>query len=269
VRPLPSTAAAAARRVGRRLPPGYAVSRHGRTVMVTAVDVAATASGIIALHGSLAAWASADPAAMELRGRGAAWRVRSEAGEWVVRHFRRGGAVARMLGDRYFRGREPRPLFELRASEAARARGVPTPRVVAAAWRVRGAFYRADLATEYVPDSADLADVTFEGRGGAEPDAAWRAAGALLRVAFDAGVRHPDLNLRNILVSTAGNRVQAWLLDLDRARVEAPSASAERAMLARLRRSRRKLEKRSGRDVPATALAAFHDALGHVRDGGG
>jgi 3-deoxy-D-manno-octulosonic acid kinase len=237
-------------------------SVHDGTTLVAAADAAAEAGRILGAHGSLAGWAAADASTRVLRGRGAAFHVRSPVGnEWVVRHYRRGGAVAGLLGDRYLRLGAPRPLAELCASDAARVRGLRTPRIIAAAWRSSGAFYSADLATAFVPDSVDLADATFGGGGDVAVVDAWHAAGQLLRATFAAAVRHPDLNLRNILLSTASGRVEAWLLDLDRARVARDrSPSAERRMLARLHRSRRKFEALHGRAVDDAALAAFEAA---------
>jgi tRNA A-37 threonylcarbamoyl transferase component Bud32 len=161
------------------------------------------------------------------------------------------------------RAGEPRPLRELRASVAARAAGVPTPEVLAAVVYARGAVYRGDLATRFIADSSDLAALTWGDARWPEPvrAAAWRAAGVLLHGSFVAGVRHADLNLRNILVQRAGDRVHALLLDLDRARFAALDGDARHALLARLHRSRRKLETAAGEPVGAAELAAFEAGL--------
>ncbi|HUF50549.1 MAG TPA: lipopolysaccharide kinase InaA family protein, partial [Longimicrobiales bacterium] len=208
--------------------------------------------------------AAAVPGAESFAGRGAAYRMRSADGDWLVRHYRRGGLVARVLDEEYLRVGVPRPLRELRASAAARSRGVATPQVVAAITYPAGPFYRADLATTFIEDGADLADITFGSEQDAVQDgvreAAWRAAGALLSTAFAAGVDHADLNLRNILVTAGGT---AYLLDLDRAIVHEGSVSdvARNRMLERLHRSRRKLESIHGRPVGQTELRAFEGAL--------
>jgi 3-deoxy-D-manno-octulosonic acid kinase len=171
-----------------------------------------------------------------------------------------------VLGDRYVRLGETRPLRELRASAAARARGVATPEIVAAVAYGAGPVYRADLATVRVPHSADLADTVLgpARRPPAERLAAWQAAGALLRRAFGAGVVHADLNLRNILIQRGTPHPTAFLLDLDRAVVRNGGAGdvARQRMLGRLHRSRRKLEAELGSTVTAAELAAFDDAVG-------
>ena len=80
---------------------------------------------------------------------------------WAVRHYRRGGSVARYLDDRYLAGGDSRPVRELKASVEARKRGVPTPAVMAGATYSAGIFYRADIATELIPDAKSLRDVLF------------------------------------------------------------------------------------------------------------
>jgi 3-deoxy-D-manno-octulosonic acid kinase len=246
------------------VPSGYATGRERGADMVALPSVIGLVREAVAAAGTLHAWAAA-AGGRSFTGRGAAHAVETPHGTWVVRHYHRGGAVARLLGDRYLAAGEPRPLRELRASSRARARGVPTPEVVAAVIYPAGLFYRADLATAYVAGASDLADAVL-GPSRAEPAGralAWRAAGALLRLAFDAGVRHADLNLRNILVRSSGGAVDALLLDLDRAEVgDAPvSDDARAAMLRRLHRSRRKLESAAGVEASATELAAFRAGL--------
>lgn len=279
---------------------GYAVERERGAVVVALPSVMATVLSHIQDHATLYDAAAAMPGAESFTGRGAAYRLDLAGEDCVVRHYRRGGAVAHVLRDEYLRAGEPRPLRELHASIAARQRGVDTPEVLAAIVYTAGPLYRADLATRYVPDSRDLADVTFGDtttrrdseesarRDGDAPEhsrprapwhaekriAAWRAAGQMLRTTFAAGVRHPDLNLRNILIARrrdAGpneESVSALLIDLDKATVgAAPVSSSERdAMLARLHRSRRKFETRTGIVTAAAELAALEEGL--ADDGG-
>jgi 3-deoxy-D-manno-octulosonic acid kinase len=214
--------------------------------------------------GTLYDFAGAQPDAQAYAGRGAAWRMRRPDGDWIVRHYRRGGAVALVLRDEYVRAGEPRPLRELHASIAARARGVDTPEVVAAIIYLAGPLYRADLATRFVEGSLDLAAIALGGTAdSATREAAWRAAGALLRTSFAAGVEHADLNLRNILIAGYTDAPRALLLDLDRAVIHdhAVSDVVRSTMLARLHRSRLKLEKSAGRQTSSRELAALDAGL--------
>ncbi|MBX6364042.1 MAG: hypothetical protein IRZ00_09260 [Gemmatimonadetes bacterium] len=234
----------------RVLPAGYvAGERRGALVVALAEAWAAVAAAVDAA-GSLFDWAAGRPDARALLGRGTAYAVPAPGGGWVVRHYRRGGAMARWLGDRYARLGESRPLAELRASVAARERGVPTPEVVGLVVYPAGRFYRADIATREVPGARDLAAALWaEPPAGAEERlAACGAAGRLLRLLGERGVVHRDLNVKNILLEGEPARPGAWVLDLDGCRiVRRASWRQRRAMRSRLRRSVRKWEARTGR----------------------
>ncbi len=191
-----------------------------------------------------------------MQGRGATYRVSTPHGEWVVRRYRRGGAVASMLHDRYFRLGEPRPLRELTVSAAARERGVRTPEVMALGLYPSRWFLRADIATTYIPDSEDLAQLGFgqSKRSSEERRAAFTAGGRLVDELAVAGLAHADLNLKNILIRFGSGAPEAWVLDLDRARMGRASA---RSMRARLERSLTKWERSSGRALAPELKAAL------------
>lgn len=205
--------------------------------------------------------ARGDPDRIELRGRGPAYAIPAPAGSpagggsrpprWLVRHYRRGGAVASLLGDRYLRLGTPRPFRELAASEEVRARGVETPRVMAATVYPAGAFYRGDLVTEFVEGARDLAEILFS--DDEEPSRRRRAAaaaGALVGDLAEAGVHHRDLNAKNVLLVGEGEALRALVLDLDRCRLAAAGTHAPRgSMLERLLRSLGSFAADTGREV--------------------
>lgn len=215
-------------------------------------------------------WASAHPQVETMTGRGQVYSVPAPApgpdarARWAVRHYFRGGAVARWFNDRYLAVGTPRPLMEAMASAAARSRGIPTPAVVAGAIYRRGAFYTADLVTEHIPSSADLAEVLFGGnRLTLAPEAALTAAGRLVRTLERAGLMHPDLNAKNIVLHAEVDGPRAHLVDLDRCctrqlGVPAPAFPMRR----RLERSLRKFEGRKCQPLPHGAWAALHRGFG-------
>ncbi|HEY0152942.1 MAG TPA: lipopolysaccharide kinase InaA family protein [Longimicrobium sp.] len=158
-----------------------------------------------------------------------------DGGKAVVRRYRRGGMVRHLNRDRYFGG--DRALDELRATEAARAGGVRAPEVIAAGKVDAFPGYRAMIATRLIPGVQDAATALHAGRDKAE--VLWEAGQQIARM-HAAGVAHPDLNLRNLLV---GKIWELWVIDFDRARVMegvVPRARRERD-LARLARSAAKL----------------------------
>lgn len=213
------------------------------------------------------------PERTRLDGRGPAWAIPGRNARWVVRHYRRGGWMAPLLDDRYLRLGRPRPFRELAASRAVAARGIPTPRVLAAAVYPAGLVYRGDLVTELVPGGRDLAEVLFgdaAGRattaegGGAEPGpgidpvAALEASGRLLARMAEAGVYHPDLNAKNLLFAEASDGLRALVIDLDRCVLRStPREGDRKRMHARLLRSLAKWEARAGDSLPGAALAVL------------
>ncbi|MBW3571281.1 MAG: hypothetical protein KY467_09255 [Gemmatimonadetes bacterium] len=175
----------------------------------------------------------------------------------VVRHYRRGGLVQRINQTRYFGGN--RAFDELRATERARTGGVRTARILAAVERPRTVGYTARLATILIPGARDAAAWLH----GAAADARLemlRDAGRQLAAMHQAGVAHPDVHLRNLLVSDANGGVEVCLLDFDKARVhDGAVPRARRATdLRRLARSARKLKA----EVGAEGWSALREGYG-------
>ncbi len=109
------------------------------------------------------------------------------------------------LEDRHLRLGVRRPALEASTSEALRARGIMTPRVIGGGVYDSGPFYRADLVTEYVPETVELRTLLFS------PEEPWRSdvalrlgaiakVGALVARLAREGARHPDLNAGNLLI---------------------------------------------------------------------
>lgn len=177
----------------------------------------------------------------------------------VIRRYRRGGLVRWVNRTHYFGGN--RAFDELRATERARAGGVRAPIVVAAIERPgRVAGYRAWLATELVPHAHDLAAwLHHSGADEVRRRAVLAEAGRQMGLMHAAGVAHPDVNLRNLLV--AGDLgAEVYLIDFDRADVGVSAVQRGRRErdLRRLARSARKL----GVIVAPEEWAAFRDGYG-------
>jgi 3-deoxy-D-manno-octulosonic acid kinase len=193
-------------------------------------------------------------------GRGSVAFVSRGRERWVWRHYRRGGLVASVLGDRYlYTGRErTRAYREFRLLAELSRRGLPVPAPIAARFeRTRFLFYRADLMTVELPPVQTLADAIT---GRSLPADRWEAIGAVIARFHRAGVQHADLNAHNVLVDVEG---AAWVLDFDRGRLRTPGDWAE-AVLARLKRSLEKIRGERDRvafgDAEWSALRRGHDA---------
>ena len=158
---------------------------------------------------------------------------------WVLRHYRRGGFVAHISKDRYLWLGESRTrsFAEWRLLAELRRRGLPVPAPVAARY-VRGALtYRADLITEYLPNTRTLAAAITGAQLSRE---SWEAIGRTIARFHREGVHHADLNAHNILLDQAAAQ-NVYVLDFDRGRIEARGAW-EQDVLARLRRSLEKIK---------------------------
>jgi len=184
-------------------------------------------------------------------GRQAAWYVRGAYGDAVLRHYRRGGAMARMNRQTYLwlGAQRTRAFVEWRLLAKLYGLGLAVPRPLAAGvWRHAGVFYTAAILTERILDVRTLAQFvhqTTPEKIQPEPIAAAIAA------MHDAGVWHADLNAHNVLIDAQG---KVWLIDFDRGRDhQTPLAQPLRA--ANLQRLRRSLEKVAG----AAGLALWRD----------
>jgi 3-deoxy-D-manno-octulosonic acid kinase len=156
-------------------------------------------------------------------GRGSAWFIASGGRQWVLRHYRRGGFIARLSRDRYVWAGESRvrAFAEWRLLDLLRRRGLPVPRPVAARYQRAGLCYRCDLITERIVDAQPLSSALATG---ALAESAWRAVGAAVARLHQAGVDHADLNAHNILLEASG---AVSVIDFDRGRLRAPSALRE------------------------------------------
>ncbi len=180
-------------------------------------------------------WAArAELSAVEA-GRGAAWFIGSDGRHWVLRHYRRGGLMARLSADRYlWTGEERvRAFSEYRLLRRLADQGLPVPSPVGARYRRIGIRYRCDLITQRFMGTAPLSSMLAAGPV-SEP--IWRAVGAAIGRLHRAGVDHADLNAHNILLDTRG---AVFVIDFDRGRLRKPGPWA----LRNLRRLRRSVDK--------------------------
>jgi 3-deoxy-D-manno-octulosonic acid kinase len=187
-------------------------------------------------------------------GRGSAWFIASGERQWVLRHFRRGGFIARWSRDAYvWMGEdEVRAFAEWRLLDILTQRGLPVPKPVAARYQRTGLRYRCDLITQRITDAEPLSAALAQG---AIPQPLWRAIGATIARLHCAGVDHADLNAHNILLGVKGAVLGAEdavsVIDFDRGRLRAQGAWSAR----NLRRLRRSLAKIS----PALPPGRFSD----------
>jgi 3-deoxy-D-manno-octulosonic acid kinase len=195
-----------------------------------------------------AEWRRAGAVAIETSGRGEVLIVAHGDDTWVLRHYRRGGVVARFIDDHYlWLGAErSRPFREWRLLRELSAAGLPVPSPIAAHVYRTGAIYTADIITSYLPDARKLSWFIAQGRA---PQDCWQRIGAMIRTVHDHGVDHPDLTAHNVLLDGAGN---TFLVDFDNAQSRPPGAW-QRAGMERLRRSLHKVALETGTEFDSAA----------------
>jgi 3-deoxy-D-manno-octulosonic acid kinase len=207
-------------------------------------------------------WKERNEVEGEARGRGTTHFVRSGKQHFVLRHYRRGGLIARLMGDRYFWRSESatRAFAEWQLLYHLHRAGLPVPAPIAARYRRLGMLYTADLITERMTDSVSLAE-QLRRRG--IPILGWITIGRCIRAFHDLGVCHPDLNAHNILL--VGDD-QVYLIDFDRGSLRKPGLWCD-SNLVRLRRS---LEKITYKLPPEHfSEADWHGLLDGYRQPGG
>jgi len=163
-----------------------------------------------------------------------------------LRHYQRGGLVARVSRDRYlWRGEDASRAFaEFRIMQHLNRQGLRVPAPLAGGYWRGMLTYRAALLTQRIADARPLA---------LSIDDKWVAPVTEAIVAMHrAGAWHADLNAYNIMLDGDD---QVWLIDFDRATLGKLADSARRANVARLQRS---LIKVAGTRGEAFGLAIAH-----------
>ncbi|MBZ5487399.1 3-deoxy-D-manno-octulosonic acid kinase [Halomonas aquamarina] len=155
--------------------------------------------------------------------------------QWVLRHYRRGGLIAKLSEKRYWwTGAERTRAFqELRLTAALFEQSLPVPTPVACCVTRYGMTYEAALITVRISGARALASLLANEEA---DNALLRQVGSMIKRFHEIGLDHVDLNARNILIDL---KERPWLIDLDRCRLR-PPGKWQAANLARLSRSMEK-----------------------------
>lgn len=187
---------------------------------------------------NLSYWRSKEDSHALSGGRGASQKIRIEDQHLVLRHYLRGGVIARFLYDQYvWTGLEnSRPYQEKKVIQHALKHHLPVPEVIAFCLQRTGLFYRASIISRYIQNQGTLAGWLYEH---ALTEQQWRALGALIKRLHAAHIYHADLNANNILVDANG---QFSLIDFDKAQIKSPLGSVAEENIQRLLRSLKKIQ---------------------------
>ena len=186
-----------------------------------------------------------DPVSPELQakpvtqgGRNAAWFVSVEGEPAVLRHYKRGGLIAKWVKDSYFwlGAERTRSWSEFMVLLHLYNAGVQVPKPIAA-WQQRQFWrYKAAILIARIPRALPIAHQL-------EKTSAKAVAFAVKQM-HDAGVWHADLNVFNIL---QGEQGRIYLIDFDRARrLNVVDSKHRQNNVLRLRRSLIKVQGTQG-----------------------
>jgi len=169
-------------------------------------------------------------------GRGTAHFLRVGDRDMVLRHYQRGGLIAKVSKDKYLRNpfASGRAMAELSLLDNMLQQGLPVPRPLAAREVSGGIWYRADILLERIPEAQPLDERLKESELDSD---IWHRIGAVIAAFHRAGIDHTDLNCRNILLDS-NNKI--WLIDFDKCTKRKPGAW-EQGNLDRLHRSLTKI----------------------------
>lgn len=178
-----------------------------------------------------------------------------------LRRLRRGGLLAAFRPEGL--SGLARPLAELEVTARLRAAGAPVPRpvLVAGARRTDGGWDAA-VGTRFEPEAQDALDFLLSAPDPARVRRGAFAAGRAVRRFHDAGGRHADLHVKNLLLRETEQGMEVLVIDLDRTRIEREVAPRARfTEIMRLWRSlvKRRVAPRVGPRGCARFLAGYTD----------
>ncbi|WP_455208847.1 3-deoxy-D-manno-octulosonic acid kinase [Kaarinaea lacus] len=169
----------------------------------------------------------------------------------VLRHYRRGGLVARFTEDKYLWTdlEQTRPWREWHLLKLMVEKNLPVPHPVAAHVHHHSFYYTADIITQQIPATQSLAMLLSNDEMN---DELWRRLGKTIQRFHQRGIYHADLNAHNILMDASE---QFYLIDFDKGEQRTPSAAWQQGNIDRLQRSLEKLKQQNPQQ--------FHFSLHH------
>ena len=178
-------------------------------------------------------WKMDKEAQPQSMGRGTVYFVKIQDQPCVLRHYNRGGLVAKLTLDKYLWMGEhnTRSFKEWHLLNDMVKKQLPVPAPVAARYVRNGIYYKADIITREIPDIESLSDKLL---GNSMTEQLWENIGECIAKFHNHGVFHMDLNVENIQIDQNN---QVFLLDFDKGKVSEPLRRLSDSNLMRLKRS--------------------------------
>lgn len=182
-------------------------------------------------------WAQRSSIVGFAEGRGTTFFVQHQGRDYVLRHYQRGGLVAKISKDKYlWLGLHfTRPWKEWQLLEKMLKQGLPVPIPAAIKVERTGLSYSADIMMHRIPHARTVMNILIVE---ALSEGYWIAIGSMIRRFHEKGVFHADLNANNILIDEGG---RCYLIDFDRCKYRKPNLQWQKENLLRLKRSLTKI----------------------------
>lgn len=163
-------------------------------------------------------WTEVNLIPKTIGGRGQVFFVGDHQGKFVMRHFVRGGIAAKLSYDTYVWTGEcrTRSFDEWRLTRKLLAFNLPVPVPVAAHFKKKGMFYKADILTQEIPAIKSLAAYVIAGNIFED---FWKKVGVHISKFHNVGLCHADLNAYNIQIDESA---KMWLIDFDKSQILNP-----------------------------------------------
>ncbi|GAB2678619.1 3-deoxy-D-manno-octulosonic acid kinase [Aliiglaciecola sp. 3_MG-2023] len=168
-------------------------------------------------------------------GRGTTYFIQTQHHQLVLRHYRRGGMIGKLLSDQYlYLGIEStRAVKEFNLLDKMNNMGLPAPTPVAYRVRKTGIYYQADLISLKIENAKDVHHI-LQTRPLTESE--WTEIGKTIGLFHQHQIYHHDLNIHNIMLDDMG---KVWLIDFDKCAEQSGNAWKQQN-LDRLLRSLKK-----------------------------
>jgi 3-deoxy-D-manno-octulosonic acid kinase len=177
-------------------------------------------------------WQSQNAITGQAIGRGTTYFFQHNKNEYVLRHYRRGGLIGKVLSDQYlYTGLEQsRAWQEFKLLQYMKTLDLNCPAPIAAMLDKTGLYYQSDIISTKIHCAQDLHHLLLEKSLTAD---VWQKIGQTIAKFHNHQVYHHDLNIHNIMLD-AENRV--WLIDFDKCAIKQGNNWKE-SNIARLKRS--------------------------------
>jgi 3-deoxy-D-manno-octulosonic acid kinase len=177
-------------------------------------------------------WQTKNAITGQATGRGTTYFFQHNKNEYVLRHYRRGGLIGKVLSDQYlYTGIEKsRAWQEFKLLQHMENMDLNCPTPIAAMLKKTGLYYQADIISKKIPSAKDLHHILLANSLTSD---VWQKIGQTIAKFHHHQIYHHDLNIHNIMLDIKN---EVWLIDFDKCGIRQGN-NWKGTNIARLKRS--------------------------------